>query len=601
MRGGPFAETRVIELLNRRFVPYFFNTGGPGEGHDDAARSFVAGKVPNRWAYFAAFAPDGHILGATGIYDGTDEVFAFLRALLRRHPEFDHPTDAERLALARSSQEVAAADALAAGRIGEELAKFAAARQAYERALTVGDAAERATARRGLLRVARGDGDWPAHAAAIAAAASSGEAVALAVDLAIERGLHALAQRRFATARVTLESAIAAAQPSPRLAELHYEAGRACWFLGDRDQAKAHWCWILELRPDDRLAQRARLAAGADGFPYPNQELGGFEGKSGPVGPGALDDAVAGAQRIWQQRRAQLLAGEFDLDAVRKAAATEPDLPLPRRPTPTTDPADGPDSLVARLANPADDAAQARAIDQLAAAGQPAAMALVVAVGNEDFTGRLAAVVALGRVFASGASIDAETRGYCQPLLAKLARGRGDDALAAAAQKALHAFEPSGGQPAPRSKQPPVDAPEPFTVQPEASTAEPPATAPARPTTLPKSPLLLVASLRDGNEHRIANNEVVDALVRHGEQALAPLQAAVADTAFPGRGYAAWALGTVLASLPTRPPAAIDLLREATRDIQGIEIFRVNGCTPATPLSIFGGVAATDIDRLTIG
>ena len=83
MRGGPFSETRVIELLNHRFVPFYFNTGGPGEGHDEAASEFVTGKVPNRWAYFAAFAPDGSMLGQTAIYDGTSEVFTWLRALLR--------------------------------------------------------------------------------------------------------------------------------------------------------------------------------------------------------------------------------------------------------------------------------------------------------------------------------------------------------------------------------------------------------------------------------------------------------------------------------------------------------------------------------------
>src|SRR5262245_45643605 len=119
MRGGPFSETRVIDLLNRRFVPFFFNTGGPGEGHDQAAHDFVTGKVPNRWAYFAAFAPDGRILGQTGVYDGTDEVFAWLRALLRRHPELDRPTAAEAEMRKKAGTELAPADAHDAARTCE--------------------------------------------------------------------------------------------------------------------------------------------------------------------------------------------------------------------------------------------------------------------------------------------------------------------------------------------------------------------------------------------------------------------------------------------------------------------------------------------------
>src|SRR5262245_22169672 len=95
MRGGPFSETRVIDLLNRRFVPFFYNTGGPGQGKDAAAAAFITGKVPNPWAFFAAFAPDGSVLGVTEIYAGTEDVCAFLVALLRAHPEFDRDTAAE--------------------------------------------------------------------------------------------------------------------------------------------------------------------------------------------------------------------------------------------------------------------------------------------------------------------------------------------------------------------------------------------------------------------------------------------------------------------------------------------------------------------------
>ncbi|HZN38420.1 MAG TPA: hypothetical protein VFD82_06430 [Planctomycetota bacterium] len=439
MRGGPFSETRVIELLNRRFVPFFFNTGGPGQGKDDKAHDFVTGKVPNRWAYFAAFAPDGRILGQTGIYDGTEQVFAWLRALLRRHPEFDRPTAAETEAREQAAGELTAAAALDVARQCEQLTWYAESKRACERVLGLGDATQRAEAHRVLLRIARADGDWPAHATALAAAAESALAAALATDLAIESGLRMLAEKRFAGARVALESAIASAKDSPRLAELHYEAGRACWFGGDRYWAKAHWCWILAERPDDRMAMRARLAAGAEEFPYLNCELGNFEAKTGPVGPDALDDGVRKAQHTYEQLRERLVANKFELGAAREAAPHEPEVVLARTAPPAIDPVDAPDNLVARLAD-ADAETREKLVEQIAAAGEGAAQPLVVAVGNEAFRGRLAAVVATGKLFAAHPEIGKEPRGWFKRPLAQLARS-GDDEIAAAAKAATAAMQ----------------------------------------------------------------------------------------------------------------------------------------------------------------
>ncbi|MBL8754950.1 MAG: hypothetical protein JNK15_16720 [Planctomycetes bacterium] len=429
----------MIDLLNHRFVPFFFNTGGPGEGHDDAAKEFVAGKVPNRWAYFAAFAPDGRILAQTGIYDGTEQVFAWLRALLRRHPEFDRPTEAEAAARAKAGTDVAAEEALAIAQQCERLTWYADSERAYARVLAVGDPQQRAEAHRGRLRIQRAEGDWPAHAEALATAAASGEATLLTTDLAIERGLRALATRQFARARIVLESAIAGAANSPRLAELHYEAGRACWFADDRDWAKAHWCWVLDQRPDDRMAMRARLAAGAEAFPYPNSELGGFEPRTGPVGPDALDGGVKKAFRSYERLRERLQAGDFDHAAAKKAAEGEADVQLPRREPPAIDPLETADSFVVQLAN-ADEKARDALADRLAALGVAAAQPLIVAVGNEAFRGRLGAVIATGKLFAAHPEIGHEERGWFERALRPLARSKNAD-LAAAAQAAQRAMQ----------------------------------------------------------------------------------------------------------------------------------------------------------------
>ena len=77
MRAGCFAETRVIRLLNRRFVSFYYNTGGPGLGKDPAAAAFTKGKTQNTFAFYAAFAADGEPLGVTDVYADKDGTFDF--------------------------------------------------------------------------------------------------------------------------------------------------------------------------------------------------------------------------------------------------------------------------------------------------------------------------------------------------------------------------------------------------------------------------------------------------------------------------------------------------------------------------------------------
>src|SRR5690349_21466831 len=111
MRAGCFAETRVIELLNRRFVSFYFNTGSPGLGKDPAAAAFVKGKTKNPVAYYAAFYAAGEPLGVTDIYANKDHTFDFLVALLRENPEFDRYTKEEEAVLAKAAAEPADAAA----------------------------------------------------------------------------------------------------------------------------------------------------------------------------------------------------------------------------------------------------------------------------------------------------------------------------------------------------------------------------------------------------------------------------------------------------------------------------------------------------------
>src|SRR5262245_48550579 len=127
MRAGCFAETRVIHLLNRRFVSFYYNTGGPGLGKHPAATAFTKGKTKNVWAFYAAFNAEGEPLGVTGVYADKDSVFDFLVALLRQNPEYDRFTKDEEAILARAATPASQTAQLEAGKLLEELGRYAEA------------------------------------------------------------------------------------------------------------------------------------------------------------------------------------------------------------------------------------------------------------------------------------------------------------------------------------------------------------------------------------------------------------------------------------------------------------------------------------------
>jgi tetratricopeptide (TPR) repeat protein len=251
MRAGAFSDERVIALMNRRFVPYYFNRSGMGEGGNAAASRFTTGKTRNPYAYFAAFAPDGTYLGESELYATKDEVLAWLAKLLADHPEFDARTPEEERA-----------EGLAAARVLEETGRFAEARERYAALGAPLDVA----------RLARYASDWEAHEKALAR-------IEAADQVAAERGMRLVAERKWEEARALLERAVRAHPESARRAEMRFALGVACWFLDDRDWAKFHWMWVVENLPEDRLYMRCKVAAAAEIMPYENPELDRYAAK----------------------------------------------------------------------------------------------------------------------------------------------------------------------------------------------------------------------------------------------------------------------------------------------------------------------------------
>jgi tetratricopeptide (TPR) repeat protein len=251
MRAGAFSDERVIALMNRRFVPYYFNRSGKGEGGNAAASAFTRGKTKNPYAYFAAFSPDGEYLGESELYATKDEVLAWLSKLLEDHPEYGKPAPGEERA-----------EGLAAARVLEETGRFAEARERYA---ALGSPLDEA-------RLARYAKDWAAHDAALGRIEAKDQ-------VAAEKGLRLAAERKWTDARAVLEEALRAHPESARRAEMRFSLGVSCWFLEDREWAKFHWMWVVENLPDDRLYMRCKVAAAAEIMPYPNPELDGYAAK----------------------------------------------------------------------------------------------------------------------------------------------------------------------------------------------------------------------------------------------------------------------------------------------------------------------------------
>lgn len=344
MRAGAFADLRVIQLINRRFVPFFFNTGGPGLGHDTSADEFIDAlesdcqiypdlkviedprkRQSNTIAYFAAFSTidNGSVLGVADgwinqeeannlelLYPGKDEVFDFLLQMLEDNPSFNKFSVEEEkvIASAQSEPENLEAQSLAA-QIFEELGQYESATRFLKviTECTQQDSPEhiryRSSATCALMRIARYQRNWTLQKQIIEQMDDTllEQAPELKMDVAMEQAYQMLANENYETLQEHLIQAIEDYPNSHRLSEYHYYAGVASFFMEEMPTAYYHWCWIWENLPEDRLARRAYISAAHKSFPYPNFELGGFRSRNS-VGNQQIQAAYDRAKRHYDRK-----------------------------------------------------------------------------------------------------------------------------------------------------------------------------------------------------------------------------------------------------------------------------------------------------------
>ncbi len=288
MRGGPLAERRVIDLLNRRFIAFYFNIGKSGSGYDADAAALIA-EVDPRFGGRAVptppvwvFTPDLKLLGTIDNYAPKDAYFEALRGFLRKHPDSNAMSEDEKKGIG--------------GKLWEELGEYDKARDAY----ASGGKPESSL---GLARIARYEKQWDEAERRLSALTGK---KGFEADLAMERAYSMLAKKDYAKAKATLVEAIKAYPRAKRLGELHFYAGVANFFLDQRDWANFHWGWVMENLPEDYNYMRCYFAASADAMPYPNPELGGYRSKGGMVTHDSANRARAKAMEDYQR-----LKGEF--------------------------------------------------------------------------------------------------------------------------------------------------------------------------------------------------------------------------------------------------------------------------------------------------
>ena len=503
-----------------------------GEGGNAAAAAFTAKKGGNKAAYLAAFTPEGKYLGETAIYADKMAVHTWLRGLVVSHPEYMAWTDAEREVqrLGRAAESsVQDRRRLAAlyeslGRWGDALALYK--RDTYTEAL------------RGSARTARHARDWGAHGEAVARIRLHLERHPVRVDLLVETTYGLVHQRKYAEARNALRAEIHAHDDAPRAAELHFNLGLANWFLDQKDWARFHWMWIWHKRRDDRLAMRGKIAAAAEVMPYANPELGGYKAR-GNIGTQDIETEHRASCAVYGRLLPFYLAKSWGAPEV----AGDEDVDYT-----------SPTALVAKLRDGNRHvAANNKIVAQLEAAGQPAIDALVKALDDDAFGAKGYAGWALGCVIAAGAERTAASD-------AAMARGLRSDS------PYVNALTRSGinkagikvaSLPSPRPQQGDSDR-EAVDEDPQSSEEE------ADPEAISEM-TKWVRALVDGNAYRVENNRLVDRLVKQPSAAYVALMAILPDASFKGRGYAAFALGKVLAVLPTERPAAMKLLRQLSQ------------------------------------
>ncbi len=242
MRAGPLSGERIIRLINRRFVPFYFDLSNSGAAGDAAARSFITTRrkelagasVPTPPVLF--ITPEGEIVGEMSNYAPPDEFLAGMLAVLKKHPKYNRP----------GPEESKATTNLEKGKILLELQSLDEAAR-----LLQSDGGEEAHYLLGQM--ARRRGDWEAMGRHFERV----RRVDLSDDVRMEKAYRLWADRAFDP----MDSWLEAVPPdSNRFVEAQYYRGLALFHQGKKDEAFSMWKRNVEEHPEGPWVYRSDWA-----------------------------------------------------------------------------------------------------------------------------------------------------------------------------------------------------------------------------------------------------------------------------------------------------------------------------------------------------
>lgn len=315
VRAGPYTDRRTIDLLNARFVNFYYDIGAGSPGHDSDAAAYVKSLDPRyelnpnmvdgSQAAIMIVSPNDEKLAGYGNDVRTATFRQGLIDVLREHPEFNELTEDEQAIVDSASEmpdDVGAQLALA--QLRERLSDLEAAQVAYTRVIELAaDLAIEAEATLSAARIARYQGSRAVAQELLAKVDVLDAKLELGLGgaAAMERAHDLIKRRKFDDAIAILEPAIEANPESTVIAELHYWAGVASYDAGKKDWANYHWWWVIENRAEDRHYIAAWMSASIASFPFPHPHLTRQERTGGAITHDSADRARRAARKDYER------------------------------------------------------------------------------------------------------------------------------------------------------------------------------------------------------------------------------------------------------------------------------------------------------------
>ncbi len=245
-RAGVLVDSRVVNLINRRFVPYYFDMDSLGSEYSKEA-VFVAQNACPELRFEAALptppvlflTPEGKLLHQLGNHATADEYLAAMTAVLKENPEYGLLTE----------QEAAVQDPMEKAWIHYELRQFDEALASIK--------SDQSSSEAYYLRgvIARERGDWTETRRSFRMVTD----VARKRDIMIEEAHRYWAMRNFRSMLTVLDGLTA---EHPRYMEGMYLLGLAHYHLEETTRAFEVWERAIKHDPQHSWALRLDWTCG---------------------------------------------------------------------------------------------------------------------------------------------------------------------------------------------------------------------------------------------------------------------------------------------------------------------------------------------------